>query len=572
MDSTINISQTFPQMPTHLGADVNSDPVFVGDSSKVNLNQNLYNNLSIKDFIKQQSKYAFDPHAWAYDIFKFKGDKWQNEAMQDFIDYRFLAWSAGSGVGKTALLSVLIWFFLSTRPFPITPCTAPTQHQLFDILWAELSRWQNKSPILMKAFKWTQTKIALRGCESTWFAVARTSKPKPGELVVEGLQGFHAPHILFVVDEASSVPDPVMMAVDGALTTAGAYSILASNPTRKSGYFHNVITNEKLQETFKVKFINAEDCLYADKSAIARAAEIYGKDSDYYRTKVLGVPPEAEAQSLITVEQVADAHERAATAEQREILEKMFGGKTVISCDPARFGPDDSMIYVGKGALLKARHVVHGMDTVEVAELLGSLSVLHDPAALYVDSIGIGSGVIDIYKKLFKKYASKCHGINIGENGAQPERFLNLRAELFFGLGGLINVIGIAIPTEYLDEELPKIRYMYDNRDRKIKLPPKDQLRPLFRPPRSPNDSDALTLMFVKELSKFLNCPINPTKHAKLSLTLVKGGATEVDVEGSKVISRPSPFVSINGGGARAVGFGSDRYSSFNSSSDSDID
>ena len=93
---------------------------------------------------------------------------------------------SGHGIGKTAVESWLIIWFLATRPFPKVPCTAPTQHQLWDILWAEISKWLRSDPALARDLIWTSEKVYMRGYPEEWFAVARTaSKP-------DALQGFHA--------------------------------------------------------------------------------------------------------------------------------------------------------------------------------------------------------------------------------------------------------------------------------------------------------------------------------------------------------------------------------------------
>ena len=50
------------------------------------------------------------------------------------------------------------------------------------------------------------------GNEKRWFAVARTAT-KP-----ENMQGFHEDNMLFIVDEASGVADPIMEAILGTLS------------------------------------------------------------------------------------------------------------------------------------------------------------------------------------------------------------------------------------------------------------------------------------------------------------------------------------------------------------------
>jgi len=48
---------------------------------------------------------------------------------------------SGHGTGKSSWLSWLIWWFLCCMPDCKIPCTAPSRHQLQDILWSELALW-----------------------------------------------------------------------------------------------------------------------------------------------------------------------------------------------------------------------------------------------------------------------------------------------------------------------------------------------------------------------------------------------------------------------------------------------
>jgi len=47
---------------------------------------------------------------------------------------------SGKGTGKDALTAMLIIWFLCCFPRPLIPCTAPTGHQLSDVLWSEINK------------------------------------------------------------------------------------------------------------------------------------------------------------------------------------------------------------------------------------------------------------------------------------------------------------------------------------------------------------------------------------------------------------------------------------------------
>ena len=147
------------------------------------------------------------------DIIGAKPDADQADILNSLAENTMTSVRSGHGVGKSAVEAWAVIWFLLTRPFPKIPCTAPTAHQLNDILWAELNKWRRNNPLLEQELIWTHERLYLRGYPEEWFAVARTaSKP-------DALQGFHAEHVLYIIDEASGVDDLIFEPVLGALST-----------------------------------------------------------------------------------------------------------------------------------------------------------------------------------------------------------------------------------------------------------------------------------------------------------------------------------------------------------------
>ena len=132
---------------------------------------------------------------------------------------------ADVGVGKTTFESWLILWFLLTRDNCKIPVAANSQDQLRDTIWPEISKWHRQLPDALKNMIEVQTeRVVVAQDPEGAFAVRRTaSKDNP-----EALQGFHAEHLLFLIDEASGIPDVGM----GALSTPGAKVVMAGNPTR----------------------------------------------------------------------------------------------------------------------------------------------------------------------------------------------------------------------------------------------------------------------------------------------------------------------------------------------------
>ena len=135
--------------------------------------------------------YEQNPCDYAQDVIGFIPDRWQRDAFKHLVSDHYVAIRSGSGVGKSAFMAIALLWFISTKPFCKVPTTAPSQHQLYDILWSECYKWIKSCPYLSKILRWTQTRIGMIGYEPSWYAVARTAAVSPGGDVSEGLQGFH---------------------------------------------------------------------------------------------------------------------------------------------------------------------------------------------------------------------------------------------------------------------------------------------------------------------------------------------------------------------------------------------
>lgn len=182
-------------------------------------------------FQRRIPRYRKDPLLFFKEVTHFEPDPWQREAAVAVSQHRRVAIRSGQGVGKTALEANLMWWFIACFSYPRIVCTAPTMQQLDNVLWAEMAKWLDASPVLQMMFTWTKTRVYMNGYDRRWFAVPRTAT-KP-----ESLQGFHEDNMLFVVDEASGVADPILDAIGGTLTGANNRLLYCGNPTKATGGF-----------------------------------------------------------------------------------------------------------------------------------------------------------------------------------------------------------------------------------------------------------------------------------------------------------------------------------------------
>ena len=440
--------------------------------------------------------YHDNPVAYAEEIEGYTLDDWQKEALNKLVEKHFLAIRSGSGVGKTFLMSIATKWFLFTRPKSKVPTTAPSGHQLFDVLWTEHFKQLDRSPILSNFFDWTHTRLSVRGHNPNWYAVARTAKVKPGSDVAEGLQGFHdEDNLLFALDEASGIQDAIYPAVEGALTGLGAYCIMAGNPTRKEGFFYEIFNNPRMQKYFHTMHISCEK----DEQTIKRVGtryidmmeERYGRDHPIFKIKVLGDFPDTDEDYLIPPDYL-DKMENCAP--------NMVKGQAV------EFGVDVGRRHAA--SVLCARQGMNiirwderhkkGLvtDTNEIVDwVIGHMQAL-EPTGVKIDAVGLGAGVYDNLHNIYGKLIIPV----IGQSSCEEQyrdRYLNLRAQGCWELRNLLPGIYCKEWPPRVITELGNIKTKKNTRSDKIQVESKDDM--LARAMKSPDYFDAMWMAFLSE-------------------------------------------------------------------------
>lgn len=347
-------------------------------------------------FRRRIPEYRKNPVLFAREVLLFEPDDWQREALMDLAKNSKVAIKSGQGVGKTCMEAVALLWFLTCFPYPRIVATAPTKQQLHDVLWSEVSKWMSRSVLLSAILKWTKTYIYMIGNEKRWFAVARTAT-KP-----ENMQGFHEDNMLFIVDEASGVADPIMEAVLGTLSGANNKLLMCGNPTRTSGTFYDAFHVDRAM--YKSHTVSSAASSRTNKENIESLIRKYGKDSNVVLVRVFGEFPRQEDDIFIPLSFVENSI-------MTESCLRSAPDSIHIGCDVARFGCDKTVIGYKvdeKAEFYKKRQ---GQDTMKTADdiiLLGEMLVRRyrltpekdSPIPVKVDDGGVGGGVVDRLKQV----------------------------------------------------------------------------------------------------------------------------------------------------------------------------
>lgn len=398
-----------------------------------------------ENLVELLAKWREDPLAFVTEAFVDPPapEEWHKKVLAALPVEDRIAIRSGHGVGKTALLAwVILWFALSRYPYKI-PCTAPSASQLTSALWPEIGKWYRKlHPALRRMLRLTSDRLELVSGGGTSFAEARTSRQDQPE----ALQGFHEDNLLFVVDEASGVPDIVFEVGAGSLSTPGAKIILTGNPTRTSGYFFDVFHPKPGQRKWWTMRVSCHESTRVDRGWIEEMEAQYGADSVQYAVRVLGDFPATDEVSYFPRHLVETAVDR------RKIIEPLPG--TVVWGLDVGWQGDRSAVAKRSGShLLEPITWWSGKDPMQsvgkVMQMFEQTPRHERPKEILVDVIGMGSGV---FTRL-REQGLPAVAVNVSNTAMDTSQYAKVREELYGKALDWFRLPDVTIPD---DEEFIK--------------------------------------------------------------------------------------------------------------------
>lgn len=254
----------------------------------------------------------------------------------------------------------------------------------------------------MGVYEKYMTNLYMIGNEKRWFAVARTAT-KP-----ENMQGFHEDNMLFIVDEASGVADPIMEAILGTLSGKNNKLLMCGNPTKTSGTFYDAFHTDRAM--YKNHTVSSADSLRTNKQNIEALIRKYGRDSNVVLVRVYGEFPNQEDDVFIILSTIEKCGSKLyELPEDKGMPYIMFG------VDVARYGDDETVIYrnvKGKLKMVVHRHGQNLMATVgdiviQYKKVIKEYPEYSGRVYVNIDDTGLGGGVTDRLKEV--KREQKLH-------------------------------------------------------------------------------------------------------------------------------------------------------------------
>ena len=463
--------------------------------------------------------------------------------MESVRDYPITVARSANATGKThGAARIATWFFKVYPDSQVYTAAAPPQSNLEKLLWGELGGLVEKHPALFESDAVKNLHIE----RSAQNFITGVTIPQSGTAAQRQAKfsGKHAPHLLFVIDEADAVPDEVFTAIESCLSGGFGRLLIMFNPRHESGEVYrmerdgrakvvelsslnhpNVLSGEDripgaVTRGVTVRRINQwcrplnekeqpdRNCFklpdfLVGETAMDQAGRTFPPlQPGWYKIvepaffyMVIGQYPSQASTQLISREWIDRARSRwdSFVAEHGEIPPS--GTQAVMGLDVGEFGTDANVACFRYGGCVERFLSWGGVDTIVTGNRATAEYKARKVHFCNVDATGVGSGVAPHMRTL----GCRSNAVKVASSPTEKTEmgeFRNLRSQLWWSCREWLRTDSGAMlpPDEALLEELACPAYEVVNG--KIEIMKKPTMRELLK--RSPDRADALCLTFYQ--------------------------------------------------------------------------
>jgi len=449
-----------------------------------------------------------DPVGWAHE----RTGVWlwskQQEVLESVRDNRRTAVRSCHGAGKSFIAATAAAWWIASHPpgeaFVVT--SAPTSYQVKAILWREIARAHARARLPGRL---NQTEWYLAGKDESEPEELVAFGRKPPDYEPDAFQGIHSRYVLVILDEAAGIPNILWETADTLVTNDESRMLAIGNPTDPLSHFAQMCKPGSTWNTIKISYdltpnftgelrqalldeeLTKEQHDDLQSKLISRTwvdekRIDYGEGTPLWQARVAAEFPDQGDDTLIPLSWIEQAMKESS-------VKPPAGAERRLGVDVARFGTDSTIGYMRTNKVVhKCVLDVQGQDTMQVAGRV--MKAIRDYAIhnAFVDEIGLGAGVID----RLKEQKVSAHGVNVSKAPYDKERFVNLRAELYWTLREAIENGELILPgnDDELAAQLSNIKYKITSGG-KIQIESKEEMAK--RGLSSPDRADALMLTFA---------------------------------------------------------------------------
>jgi len=408
----------------------------------------------------------------------------QAEALWSVRNNKYTCIKSGNTVGKSFIAADIVMDYLTIHYPSKVITTAPGWNQVEEILWKEIALYVNNSKIPIGA-ELLKTHLKFK---DDHFALGLSTNE------VHRFQGFHSPHLLVVIDEASGVSPEIWEAV----YSLHPHRILAiGNPLDNSGNFCDCFTSTLWHKIT----ISCYDCVkwqetnkpipgLVTREWIEEMRGEWGDKSSYFQVHVLGEFPEEGESCLISRKWVENARGNKRDDDEEE-------EPRILSTDVAtKHGENETVIGYRYGHTQVSLDGFKNISMTDTRDKLAHQTLKRQITSNVFDSDGVGEGLGDILRERHVPY-TEFHG-GYGQVAYDKTKFRNLRTQFYYIVAkkfekGMYDLTRLpAKEYEILKNQLCQIKVKNPDGQGRLQIETKEDMH--ARQIKSPDFADAFMM------------------------------------------------------------------------------
>lgn len=467
--------------------------------------------------------YQQDPVGYFRNVLGVEPWSKQVEILEAIRDNLRVAVASGHKVSKShTAAGVALWWYCSW-PDARVIMSSTTARQVDQILWRELRMMRARSGRCMPCkLADPDGHVIPTPCEHSALIdgdlgdLARTGlKSRDFREVVgftareaEAVAGISGNRLLYLIDEASGVPDLIFEAIEGN-RAGGARIVLFGNPTRNDGEFFDAFHGKS--QLYKTITVSSEQTPNVqERRVVIPGLATYewveekkiewGEDSPIYSVRIRGKFATHEAGRIFSLHAIEQAQQRW--------YETPASGRLFVGIDPAGESGmgDETAFCVRRGLKQIALRTILGLNEAQILvhglQLIGEHKLPRETPVLVIDREGsIGSKLNTTLRDFLDENSNAFELVAVSaSNGAvrQPLIYDRIRDELVANLEQWLRDGGALLEDDKLVRELHAFEWKSSIKGR-LKVTPKEVIRKLIG--RSPDRFDATALSVWEPLS-----------------------------------------------------------------------
>ena len=461
---------------------------------------------------ERSERWSRDPVAWAADVVDFGTDggltDYQAEVLQALPVRRRVAVRAPHGAGKTGMVAIACLWFATTRDAAGTDwkiiTTASAWRQLTLFAWPEIHKWVRKIrwDVLGRSEFDSRRELLDLHLKLAAGQAAAVASDDPARI-----EGAHADSLLYIFDEAKTIPALTWDAAEGAFAGGRptglpeAFALAMSTPGAPTGRFYDIHRRSRGLEDWWTRHIRLEEAIAAGRIsqewADQRAAQ-WGPESAMYANRVLGEFHAGEEDAVMPLSWVEAAVARWQAWD--DAGRPPLPGRRWLGVDVARGGGDSTVLSHRTGPVVTHLDIHHAEDTMRTTARVQVALAAAPGSTAVVDSIGVGAGVVDRLRELKEPVSPYTGSAKTSVRTRSREHgFVNVRSAAWWRLRELLDpAFGAEVMLPSVDQLVADLTAPTWTEQTgippRIKIEPKEDL--VARLGRSPDCGDSVVMSF----------------------------------------------------------------------------